>query len=147
MQKLKRIAELTVAGLLATGLACAAAVTFLLPDYQAKIVQEWNAELDTVNVDDGIDASEAGTIMSIYSGEFISGCGGPATPVLVDGTWVSQLYIGAAGQLSQQFVRVDARTGAVSSTLGPTFPRLFLLKTSIAWGFAWRRMNWIDELP
>jgi len=141
MTKLKKIVALTVAGSMAAGLGCVAAFTFLLPDYQARVVKDWNAELDTVNVDDGIDASEAAKIMSIYSGEYISGCGGPATPVLIDRTWVSQVYIGAAGQLSQQFVRVDASTGAVSSTLGPTFPRLFLLKTSIAWGFAWRRID------
>lgn len=127
------------------GLIWATALTFWLPDHQAKIVTKWNAELDTVNVGDGIDASEALTIMGIYSSEFIAGCGGPATPVLRDGAWISQMRIGPTGNLSQQFVRVDARTGGISSTEGPTFPRLFILKTSIALGFAWRRESWIED--
>lgn len=147
VKKYKRIAELVVAALLLTGLVLAAAVTFVLPNYLAVLRDEWIAELDTVNVDDGVDAAEAATILQIYTGEFITGCGGAAPPSLINGEWVSRIHIGYGGQLSNQLARVNATTGRVSSTEGPTFPRLLLLKTSISWGMAWRRMNWIEELP
>jgi hypothetical protein len=147
VKKYKRIAEFVVAASLLTGVVLAAAVTFVLPNYLAVLRDEWIAELDRVNVDDGVDAAEATTILRIYTGEFITGCGGAAPPSLINGEWVSRIHIGYAGKLSDQVAKVNAKTGSVSSTEGPTFPRLILLKTSISWGMAWRRMTWIEELP
>jgi hypothetical protein len=115
-------------------------ITFFLPDHMAHVREQFAAELSTVNAADGISAEEAQALAMVYAVELISGCGGADTALLKDGRWVAQVRIGYAGNLSQTVITIDAKSGAMSSTDGPSFPNVWLFRQYIALGIGWRRI-------
>jgi hypothetical protein len=80
------------------------------------------SELRGVDTSNGVDANEAEVIAGIYFGMHISGCGAIDEVVLHDRIWVASLLIGAGGSAMDETVDVDARSGGVSSSLGPRYP-------------------------
>jgi len=96
---------------------------------------EYRNSFAAIHVEDGIDEHEAETLARVYLDEFISGCGAPMPPKASGGSWVSQLKLGVAGQLSAETIRVDARTGAISSSEGrPRFSSLAAFRREVLWG-------------
>jgi hypothetical protein len=71
--------------------------------------------------------------------EYISACGGPLDPELVEGRWRSRMLVGYAGKLSDKFIEVDARSGAVSSPGKPSFPTFRAFSSDLFGGLARRR--------
>ena len=98
----------------------------------------WNEHRKTfaaIHVEDGIDEHEAETLARAYLDEFISGCGAPMAPTASAGSWSFQLKLGVAGELSAETIRVDARTGATSSSQGrPSFSSLAAFRRAVLWG-------------
>ena len=88
-----------------------------LKQYRRKLQEQ----LSRIHPDDGMDSSEALEAAQIYMGEYITGCGGPEKPQLIDGRWRSELRVGLTGQHSSTVIDVDAKTGGVSSSGGPRF--------------------------
>jgi hypothetical protein len=110
-----------------------------VPSWLVPLRDEYRVKLEALKVDDGIDASEAQAIADLYMLEYVSGCGAPMVPQLRDGTWISRLRLGVAGKLSDRVVRVDPRTGAVSSPGGPTFATFRAFADDLIGGIAARR--------
>ncbi|HSI14522.1 MAG TPA: hypothetical protein VK961_20900 [Chthoniobacter sp.] len=74
---------------------------------------------------DGIDRNEAQVLATAYFHRFISGCGYVGTPERHGSYWVAQVFFGFAGT-PHGYIRVDARTGAISRQDSPTaFPKDF----------------------
>jgi hypothetical protein len=130
--------------------ALAAAVAFLLavdfawrclalPEWLVPLRDDYRTRLAAVKIADGVDVSEAEEIARLYMVEYVSGCGAPLTPELRDGTWTSALRLGVAGELSDRVVKIDAKTGAVSSAGGPEFASFSEFADDLVGGIAARR--------
>lgn len=90
--------------------------------------------LVNVDVSDRIDANEAEAIATAYFLGFVSACGGPDRPKLVDGDWVVPVVVGYAGNLSPSPIRINAKSGAVSYSEGPSFSGYSAFRAVLLWG-------------
>jgi hypothetical protein len=85
-------------------------------------VEETPPALVDVDPSDGIDAREARAIAEAYFQQYSSiDCGGPGKAALHGRTWVFRLLFGATAQPTDERIRIDAKTGAISSDIGPRF--------------------------
>ena len=84
-------------------------------------VEETPPALVDVNPSDGIDAREASAIAEAYFQQYSSiDCGGPGKAALHRPDLGLQL-VGATAQPTEERIRIDAKTGAISSDIGPRF--------------------------
>jgi|GEM_PF-2118562 len=85
-------------------------------------VEETSVALVDVDPSDGIDAREARAIAEAYFQKYSSiNCGAPDKAALHGRTWVFRLLFGVAAQRTWESIRIDAKTGAISSDIGPRF--------------------------
>ena len=133
-RRVKQIAMYAgVVGLLGAGTAFWVSVVsplLLGPRYQATF--------DSIRADDGIDQQEAGAMASLYFWTYVGASGAPDEPKLIDGVWIAPLRIGVAGESSGGVLRIDPRSGAVSSSSGRTFGSYGSFRRSVAWRLSWR---------
>ena len=101
---------------------------------------KYAAMFDGIRIDDGIDVHEADALAAIYLWEYVSGCGAPSQPILENDTWVSPLRVGVGGTLSGEVVRIDARTGEISSSYGLHFANVASFRRQVLWGLWCRRL-------
>ena len=141
MKLIKKAILLGSCTLLALGLVGAAMITFGLPDYMIPLRDQYQQRFATIDSSDGIDEREANELANIYLDELISGCGATEKLQLNNGVWSARLRIGYAATLTDKFVMIDARSGAVSSTDGPTFPNVWAFRTNVILGIVWRRSH------
>jgi hypothetical protein len=90
--------------------------------------------LGSINADDGIDADEAQGIASAYFLTFISACGGPDHPVMVNGEWSVPLAEGFAGRSLPNSIRIDPKSGAIRYLDGPSFSSFRRFQFALTWG-------------
>ena len=96
--------------------------------------REYRSELARIHPADGFDEREVRAVGQIYLAKYVTGCGATMPPKKIDGVWVAQLRVGAAGTMSADVIRIDARTGAVSSSRGPAFSSYDSFRRRILWG-------------
>ena len=86
---------------------------------------EFRQRLSRIRVDDGIDSAEAKEIAQIYMREYIwdyvKGCGELEPLALRDGKWTAEFRKGVTGRRSDIEIHINSVTGAVASSVGPTF--------------------------
>jgi hypothetical protein len=114
---------------------------YRFPSWLEPVRDDYRRELAALNVEDGVDASEAKQIAGLYMLEYISGCGAPQPPELRDGQWKVALRLGVAGRLSDRFVEIDPKGGAVSSPGGPAFSTFKAFADDLIEGIATRRLS------
>jgi hypothetical protein len=89
---------------------------------QSALVEEPGLALVDVDPSDGIDAREARAIAEAYFQQYSSiDCGGPGREALHGRTWVFRLEYGVSPLQTWETIRIDAKTGAISSDIGPRF--------------------------
>jgi hypothetical protein len=86
---------------------------------------EFQQRLSRIRVDDGIDSVEAKEIAQIYMREYIweyvNGCGEFEPLALRNGRWTAEFRKGVTGARSDITIQINPTTGAVASSVGPTF--------------------------
>ena len=85
-------------------------------------VEETPPALVDVDPSDGVDAQEATAIAEAYFHEYsLIDCGSPGKAALHGRTWVFKLLFGVTAEPTGERIRIDAKTGAISSDIGPRF--------------------------
>jgi hypothetical protein len=95
---------------------------------------ELEGYLNDVNASDGIDQHEADGIAWAYFSGYVSGCGGPDKGALVDGEWVIPAAVGFGGTPMASPIRINAKTGAVDQSGGPSFQSYRSFRLILLWG-------------
>ena len=85
---------------------------------------EERTRLDSVQVADGIDESEALTIGEMYFHAYLGACGSAERPVRSGEYWSSVVRAGVAGVALPTPIKVHATTGGVNGPDGPSFGEL-----------------------
>jgi hypothetical protein len=120
-----------------TSFACSGCMS---PSLRAS-VNEFEAELATVNVTDGLDAVEAEVIATAYLKEYVSGCGVPEPAELHGKTWIFPLRLGYSGERSNKRIGVDAESGQVQGAGGPLFKTFAEFKKEVVSAYIKRRRH------
>ncbi|MFG0248847.1 MAG: hypothetical protein ACF8OB_08165 [Phycisphaeraceae bacterium JB051] len=82
--------------------------------------QQLQEQLRQINVNDGIDATEANIIAQSYFMQYGPGCG-IAPPVEDDGEhWISKTVVGVVPVATAEPIRIDKATGAITWGRGLT---------------------------
>lgn len=108
---------------------------------EAKSRRHLEEFLAEVNVEDGINRSEAESIASAYFSGFVGACGGTDEGLLVSGEWVVPASFGMAGNPMAP-IRVNAKTGAVSQLGNPSFNSYGTFKAFLLWGIPIRKLTY-----
>jgi hypothetical protein len=89
--------------------------------------------LATVDVADGVDATEAMLIAKAFYEATYGGLeGGPSAPIDKDGYWVSTVRIGFAGTPDREPILINPRTGGVQGPIAGVFKTFTAFKKYLA---------------
>jgi hypothetical protein len=97
--------------------------------------------LADVNASDGIDQREADGIAWAYFLGYVSGCGGPDKGSMVDGEWVIPVALGFGGRPMDSPIRINAKTGAIGQSGGPSFRSYRSFRLILLWGIPMNRVK------
>lgn len=141
MTKPKKLTLFALCSLALLACALILQITFAIPDYLAPLRDRYETTLNDVDPNKPIDVTAAKKLAEVYFLEFISACGGPEEPKLVDGIWVIPYREGIAGRLSDDAIRINARSAEISSMAGPHYAGYRSFRWSVLLGFGWRRFS------
>jgi hypothetical protein len=97
--------------------------------------------LSDVDASDGIDQHEAEGIAWAYFSGYVSGCGGPDKGALVDGEWVIPAAVGFGGTPMASPIHINAKTGAVGQSGGPSFQSYRSFRLILLWAIPINRVK------
>lgn len=120
-------------------LGAAAWRTFVLPSWLASTEDEYRTKLQSIRPEDGISADEAEAITEVYYSAYMGHCGAPMHPQSFGSTWRASLRFGMLGKPSGEWIEVNATTGGVSASRGPSFSTFSSFRRHVLWGLGWRR--------
>ena len=100
-------------------------------DPAPELVRALDERLAAIDAHDGIDGAEAYSLMQIYFGAFLAGCGFPEQPTLSNGMWRAPIRVGVAGQPLPDLLTVGARSGEVHFPGCPRFASITSLRAGV----------------
>jgi hypothetical protein len=108
---------------------------------EADTRHEFEGYLADVNASDGINQHEAEEIAWAYFLGYVSACGGPDKGTLVDGEWVIPAGVGFGGTPMASPIRINAKTGAIGQSGGPSFGSYRSFRLILLWGIPIKRVK------